>query len=102
MRLSIDVGPRMASQWQLARALNAQQNAAAAQVLRPRGWVRIGMSRKASFDGKLSLLPRMTMQRIARARVQTTAGSFAEDPRCKPLVNPAYGKAPPRKKGLRR
>ena len=47
---------------------------------RSRGWVRIGISRKASFDGKLSLVPRMTMQRIARARVQTTAGSFAEGP----------------------
>ena len=40
------------------------------------------------------------MQRIARARVQTTAGSFAEGPHCKPLVIPAYGKASPRKEGL--
>jgi hypothetical protein len=38
------------------------------------------MGRKASYEGELLLLPRMTMQQIARARVQTTAGSFAEDP----------------------
>ncbi|MEJ5128034.1 GFA family protein [Comamonas sp. MYb21] len=38
------------------------------------------MSRKASFAVNSELLTRKTTQRIARARVQTTAGSFAEDP----------------------
>jgi len=48
------------------------------------GWARIAMRRKASFEGELSLLPRKTRQRIARARRQTTEGSFAEDPqRCR-------------------
>ena len=38
----------------------------------------IGMRRKASCEGERQLLPRKTRQQIARARVQTTAGNFAE------------------------
>jgi hypothetical protein len=44
------------------------------------GWMRIGMRRKASFAVNSELLTRKATQRIARARIQTMAGIFAEDP----------------------
>jgi hypothetical protein len=42
--------------------------------------MRIGMRRKASFAVNSELLTRKATQRIARARIQTMAGIFAEDP----------------------